>query len=70
MVFQITLRLSKTTQGYVPPSGTDANNNGSRRMHMKVNGNLGLFPIDTDGIVYQTTWIDDIVTMIMCPDNI
>jgi gliding motility-associated-like protein len=39
---------AQTTQGYLPPSGVDANNNGLDDAYEN-NGNLGLFPIDTDG---------------------
>ena len=39
---------AQTTQGYVPPSGVDANSNGLDDAYEN-NGNLGLFPIDTDG---------------------
>lgn len=39
---------AQTTQGYIPPSGVDANNNGLDDAYEN-NGNLGLFPIDTDG---------------------
>ncbi|MDO6605437.1 gliding motility-associated C-terminal domain-containing protein [Arenibacter palladensis] len=39
---------AQTTQGYVPPSGVDANNNGLDDAYEN-NGNIGLFPIDTDG---------------------
>ncbi|HCO85213.1 MAG TPA: hypothetical protein DIT95_17020, partial [Arenibacter sp.] len=39
---------AQTTLGYIPPSGVDANNNGLDDAYEN-NGNLGLFPIDTDG---------------------
>ncbi|MCM4165904.1 MULTISPECIES: gliding motility-associated C-terminal domain-containing protein [unclassified Arenibacter] len=39
---------AQTTQGYLPPSGVDANNDGLDDVYEN-NGNLGLFPIDTDG---------------------
>src|SRR5690606_15108831 len=39
---------AQTTLGYIPPSGVDANNNGLDDAYEQ-NGNLGLFPIDTDG---------------------
>ena len=39
---------AQTTQGYLSPSGMDANNNGLDDTYEN-NGNLGLFPIDTDG---------------------
>ncbi|MCM4168640.1 hypothetical protein DHD08_13205 [Arenibacter sp. H213] len=39
---------AQTTLGYIPPSGIDANNNGLDDAYEQ-NGNLGLFPVDTDG---------------------
>lgn len=39
---------AQTTQAYIAPSGVDANNNGLDDAYEN-NGNLGLFPIDTDG---------------------
>jgi hypothetical protein len=39
---------AQTTQAYILPSGVDANNNGLDDAYEN-NGNLGLFPIDTDG---------------------
>lgn len=39
---------AQTTSGYIPPSGVDANNNGLDDAYEQ-DGNLGLFPIDTDG---------------------
>ncbi|SHJ31461.1 gliding motility-associated C-terminal domain-containing protein [Arenibacter nanhaiticus] len=39
---------AQTTLGYIPPSGIDANNNGLDDAYEQ-DGNLGLFPIDTDG---------------------
>ena len=38
---------AQTTLGYIPPSGTDANDNGLDDAYEN-NGNLGLFPVDTD----------------------
>jgi len=39
---------AQTTQGYIPPSGMDANNNGLDDAYEQ-DGNLGLVPLDTDG---------------------
>ncbi|MCG2461906.1 gliding motility-associated C-terminal domain-containing protein [Flavobacteriaceae bacterium F89] len=39
---------AQTTDGYIPPSGVDANNNGLDDAYEQ-DGNFGLFPIDTDG---------------------
>ncbi|RNC87506.1 MAG: gliding motility-associated C-terminal domain-containing protein [Allomuricauda sp.] len=39
---------AQTTSGYIPPSGTDANNNGVDDAY-EDNGNVGTIPIDTDG---------------------
>lgn len=39
---------AQTTQGYIPPSGIDLNNNGLDDAYEQ-NGNLGLIPVDTDG---------------------
>lgn len=39
---------AQTTSGYIPPSGTDSNANGLDDAYEN-NGNLGLFPVDTDG---------------------
>ncbi|TLF43155.1 T9SS type B sorting domain-containing protein [Maribacter aurantiacus] len=39
---------AQTTSGYIAPSGTDANGNGVDDAY-ETGGNLGLFPIDTDG---------------------
>lgn len=39
---------AQTTSGYISPSGTDANGNGVDDAY-ETGGNLGLFPIDTDG---------------------
>ncbi|PCJ90689.1 MAG: hypothetical protein COA50_17035 [Flavobacteriaceae bacterium] len=39
---------AQTTSGYIAPSGFDANNNGLDDAYEN-NGNVGLFPIDTDG---------------------
>lgn len=39
---------AQTTSGYIPPSGTDANNNGVDDAY-EDNGNIGIIPIDTDG---------------------
>ncbi|NJB70639.1 gliding motility-associated-like protein [Saonia flava] len=39
---------AQTTSGYIPPSGLDANNNGLDDAY-EDNGNVGLFPVDTDG---------------------
>lgn len=39
---------AQTTKGYIRPSGTDANNMGLDDAYGQ-NGNLGLFPVDTDG---------------------
>jgi gliding motility-associated-like protein len=39
---------AQTTADYIAPSGIDANNNGLDDVY-ETNGDLGLFPIDTDG---------------------
>ncbi len=39
---------AQTTADYIPPSGIDANNNGLDDAYEN-NGNLGVFPVDTDG---------------------
>ena len=39
---------AQTTADYIPPSGVDANNNGLDDAY-ETPGNLGLFPVDTDG---------------------
>ncbi|PHQ60212.1 MAG: hypothetical protein COC08_07685 [Maribacter sp.] len=39
---------AQTTSGYIPPSGQDTNNNGLDDAY-ESNGNVGLFPVDTDG---------------------
>lgn len=39
---------AQTTSGYIPPSGLDINNNGLDDAYEN-NGNVGLFPVDTDG---------------------
>ncbi|RRQ47559.1 gliding motility-associated C-terminal domain-containing protein [Maribacter algicola] len=39
---------AQTTSGYIAPSGTDANGNGVDDAY-EGGGNIGLFPIDTDG---------------------
>jgi len=39
---------AQTTSGYVPPSGTDTNNNGLDDAYEN-GGGLGLIPVDTDG---------------------
>ncbi|PIB29483.1 gliding motility-associated C-terminal domain-containing protein [Maribacter sp. 4G9] len=39
---------AQTTSGYIAPSGTDANGNGVDDAY-EGGGNLGLFPVDTDG---------------------
>ncbi len=39
---------AQTTSGYISPSGQDTNNNGLDDAYEN-NGNVGLFPIDTDG---------------------
>ncbi|WP_273567700.1 Ig-like domain-containing protein [Maribacter halichondriae] len=38
----------QTTAGYIPPNGQDLNNNGLDDAY-EANGNLGIFPVDTDG---------------------
>jgi gliding motility-associated-like protein len=39
---------AQSTAGYVSPSGIDANNNGVDDAY-ETNGNIGIFPVDTDG---------------------
>ena len=39
---------AQTTSGYIVPNGLDTNNNGLDDAY-EANGNLGLFPVDTDG---------------------
>lgn len=39
---------AQTTAGYLPPSGLDVNGNGVDDVY-ELNGNLGIFPVDTDG---------------------
>ena len=39
---------AQTTQGYIAPTGIDANGNGLDDAY-ETNGNVGLFPVDTDG---------------------
>ncbi|GMN11641.1 hypothetical protein MTsPCn9_28240 [Croceitalea sp. MTPC9] len=39
---------AQTTEGYIPPSGVDANDNGIDDAYEN-NGNLGLIPVDTEG---------------------
>jgi gliding motility-associated-like protein len=39
---------AQTTQDYLPPSGVDANGNGLDDAY-EANGNVGIFPVDTDG---------------------
>ncbi|MGB3151248.1 MAG: gliding motility-associated C-terminal domain-containing protein [Maribacter sp.] len=39
---------AQTTQDYIAPSGIDANGNGLDDAY-EVNGNVGIFPVDTDG---------------------
>jgi gliding motility-associated-like protein len=39
---------AQTTEGYVAPSGLDANGNGLDDTY-EINGNLGIIPVDTDG---------------------
>lgn len=38
---------SQTTDGYIPPSGVDVNANGVDDAY-EINGNVGIFPVDTD----------------------
>lgn len=39
---------AQSTLGYIPPSGVDANGNGLDDAY-EANGNIGIFPVDTDG---------------------
>ena len=59
---------AQTTAGYIAPSGIDANNNGLDDAY-EANGDLGLFPIDTDGDSLPD-YLDDDSDNDNVPDNI
>ena len=59
---------AQTTNGYTPPSGVDANDNGIDDAYEN-NGNLGLIPIDTDGDGIPD-YVDDDSDNDGVPDNI
>ena len=59
---------AQTTLGYIAPSAVDANNNGLDDAY-ESNGNIGLFPIDTDGDSLPD-YLDDDSDNDNVPDNI
>lgn len=59
---------AQTTSGYISPSGTDSNTNGLDDAYEN-NGNIGLFPIDTDGDSLPD-YLDDDSDDDGIPDNI
>lgn len=59
---------AQTTSGYLSPSGTDVNSNGLDDTYEN-NGNIGLFPVDTDGDSLPD-YLDDDSDDDGVPDNI
>ena len=59
---------AQTTLGYIPPSAVDTNSNGLDDAY-ESNGNLGIFPIDTDGDSLPD-YLDDDSDNDNVPDNI
>lgn len=59
---------AQTTSGYIPPIGVDSNNNGLDDAYEN-GGNIGLFPIDTDGDSLPD-YLDDDSDDDGIPDNI
>ncbi len=59
---------AQTTAGYIPPSGIDLNMNGLDDAY-EGNGNLGIFPIDTDGDLIPD-YLDDDSDNDNIPDHI
>lgn len=58
----------QTTDGYIPPSGEDLNANGLDDAYEQ-NGNLGIFPVDTDGDLLAD-YLDEDSDNDNVPDNI
>ncbi len=59
---------AQTTDGYIPPSGEDLNDNGLDDAY-EANGNLGIFPVDTDGDLFAD-YLDEDSDNDNIPDNI
>ncbi|MGF1560327.1 MAG: gliding motility-associated C-terminal domain-containing protein [Flavobacteriaceae bacterium] len=59
---------AQSTQGYIAPSLVDANNNGLDDAY-EGNGNLGIFPVDTDGDLVPD-YLDEDSDNDNVPDNI
>lgn len=58
----------QTTDGYIPPSGQDLNANGLDDAYEQ-NGNLGVFPVDTDNDLFAD-YLDEDSDNDNVPDNI
>ncbi len=58
---------AQTTSGYIPPSGTDTNDNGLDDAYES--GSLGIFPVDTDGDLLPD-YLDEDSDDDNVPDNI
>ncbi len=59
---------AQTTDGYIPPSGEDLNANGLDDAY-EADGNLGIFPVDTDNDLFAD-YIDEDSDNDTIPDNI